>query len=392
MPKYSAIWYSSLLLASLIGTNFNVAPGISWADFLNAFLALICIWKLGVKKWEGDLLSNFTLVYIIILIFSSVLNLTYNKTQFVNYLRIFTCGWIVYIVVRNSLYTKEGLRIFSIMFIFYSIFFLMYSRDILFQSMSEAHSFHTLDFGYGRNNWGFTNLLHLIFISFLLYKVKLPKYIKILAYCQFPFLAFNIYFSASRFALITLVGFIVFFRFWMNKRVSLKEGIALGLLMLIAPFLIMNLEATIDSNFLEGSKHVFESKIDNTEDEVMSGRLYGLNIEPIENYVSNPLTGIEGILIGDGLSITHGVLSHTFIATGLIGFVYFFIYNLYLILYYFRKNRIGIFIAAVLIIMLVNDIMTNARFIIYINNLLFMIILAFLVNRLKINENDIISS
>ena len=178
--RISTGWDCVLLMGSLIGTNFNVAPGIYWADFFCAVLGMICICRLGLKRWKGDLVSNLTLGYIGFLAVSSLINQTYGHTQFQNYFRIFLCGWIVYVFLRNSLHTNDDIRMFSIMFILYSIFFLMYSRTSLLKAMSEVNNnFYMLDFGYGRNNWGFTNLLHIIFLSFILYKVKLSNFMKI---------------------------------------------------------------------------------------------------------------------------------------------------------------------------------------------------------------------
>jgi len=378
-----------LVFSALLGTQFNIDAGISWADVFCAVLGIEALYKFYTKSWRLDIVSKYTLGYTIILFISSLVNQTIAQTQFLNYFRIFISGLIIYIVVNNTLKQNKSFKAFSIAAIIYSLIFIFMSRSNLQNSMITAENFASLDFSYGRNNWGFSNLLIIIFLTFIITKVRISKPLKILAFLLFPFLIFNVYFSASRFSLLSLIFFAIFVRVWINKPLSFKEFALIIGIILVFPIVSSYILEGFGSNFIEQSRLIFENKIDRTVDETMTGRLMALNLLPIVDVFSKK--GFEYFILGDGISVTHGILSHTYIATGIMGLLYFVYYNCLLSIHFFKIRGVGYFVTFLILIMLANDIMTNARFIIGINNMLFMMIMAFLNNIIKYGGNSRIS-
>lgn len=382
-----------LIFGALLGCYYQIAAGITWADFFCGFMVIaLFLRQFFHKETKFDIIAKLTFVYVVWLGLVAIINGTLLQTQFLNYYRIFTEGLIMYVFAYNALDSKKTFRIFVYTFIVYCILFLITSRDMIALSMVKFDSFNKVDFGYGRNNWGFTNLMIIMLLSFFLYNIHLKAKLNLLCLALFPMLIFNIYFSASRFALIGCIAFFIFFRFWIKRAISPKEIILYVVIFVLAPTITGLLLNTIDSNILEQSQRIFEGKIDKTGEEGFQNRLMNLNFTLIGKYIDQSL--FPELLVGNGLSVTHGIFSHTFIASGIIGFLYFCSYHLYLGIIFLKKRRAYSFAAFLIFIMFLNDIVTNSRFIIGVNNLMYMLILAVLINysRLKIsgkNESNI---
>lgn len=375
-----------IIFGALLGHEFPLGAGVSLSDVFCGialiFLPFQIITGSGLYK---DKISKWTFIYFLCLAFAGLLNFTYNQTQYLNYFRIFTEGLILYCFTRNTLTTESRIHKIGFLFLIYTLIFLYTSRNMMTQNMIEATDFHVVSFGYGRNNWGFTNLLCLILCCFTIYKFKFKFMLNKIALCLFPILIFNIYLSASRFSVISLVAFLVFFRFWIGKRISPKEIVFYIIIFIVAPTIISLLFNSVNSNILEESQRVFENKIDDTEDDAFSLRIMRLNVLLIVDAIQH--ADILHLIFGDGLAITHGVFSQTFLSTGLVGFFVYTFSTFYLIVHYFRKKGVYSLVAIIILIMLANDTVTDARFIIGVNNQLYMIILAYLMSYGKFLES-----
>ena len=361
-----------LVFGSIIGTSFMLISGVYVADFFCAIMALLVL--LGKKEFSNDYLLKSTFTYVCIMLLAAVLNMTLSNTIFINYFRIFTEGLIVYAMIKSYLNDKKSLNYLTWTFVGYAIYFLVTSRSMLSASSMIEDNFGALDFGIGRNSWGFTNLLTIIILSFIVFEVKpqFSKYILI----SFPLLLFNIYFSTSRFSLITVVIFFFFMRYWMGRKIKLDEVIMYGLVILFAPTIMDLIAGTFDAGMLESSKAVADDKSSSTLDDLVNARIWELNLEPIINrFIS---FDILGVIIGDGISICHGVFAHTFLSTGIIGLVFFCSYNVKAFKFYWNHDRIAKFAAFVIFAMMLNDFVANARFIILMNTLYYMTIMAYL--------------
>ena len=380
MKSFTNVLIYILIIGTLIGREYFISSGFSWGDISSLLLFLLILFRSGFKGICSDLISKYSIGYLVILLLSSFLNLSIAETSFLNYFRILFEGYIVYVAVINTIRNKESLKIFSKFLIVYIVYFLVRARSILNASFVSM-SFEEMSFG--RTNWGFTNLLLIIFIILLLHYKYFNRYI---LYGMCLLLSYNILFSVSRFAIFGLMIFFVLYRFWINRKITLRElGLYISLAIII-PLFLRFMNTTVDSSILQGSREYLQYKMSLTQDEALNVRVMMLNIQPIENFIAE--ADLLRFLFGTGNTITHGIISQTFIASGFIGFFYFFYTQFRIILYYLKQKRIGVFVVLVLCIMLVNDINTNCRFEVARNTIIYMLLLGFLNVLMQISSKQ----
>ena len=148
------------------------------------------------------------------------------------------------------------------------------------------------------------------------------------------------------------------------------------------PYLVTVLESRIDSGVMSYSSELLHNKITLNEDGGFAYRINDLNIAVIHQWLEQ--TPFYMWLFGDGISITHGVLSFTFCCTGIIGFIYFLLSHVKIVVSSLRGSSIKKYVAFLVFVFFFNDIVTNSRFIIGVNTLLYMGILAYLISSDKI--------
>lgn len=366
-----------LILGSLIGTNYLLFPGIYVSDFfcLIAFIFVL----LGKQRLDKDYFYKSTITYSCIMLASALLNFTIVQSIFINYFRNFTEGLIIYLLILKYFRDSKSFSFLTYVFIGYAIYFLIASRQMLNASLVDAEGFGLLDFGTGRNNWSFTNLLTLILLTFIILEIK-PRFGKYI-FLLFPFLLFNIYFSTSRFSEITLLIFFFFVRYWMGKKIKATEFLLYGIILIIGSYAMDFVSGMFDAGMLEQSRSLADDKSSSTFDDLINARLWELNLEPIVRRLNS--MDILGIIIGDGISICHGVFAHTFLSTGIIGFIFFCRYNIRAMKLNWNDNKVAKFSAFVIFAMLLNDFVTNARFIVVLNTIYYMAIMGYLQTRIN---------
>ena len=145
-------------------------------------------------------------------------------------------------------------------------------------------------------------------------------------------------------------------------------------------------------NVSDSAISFFNNKSSNYGEDLISTRFYLINIDPIINNFEK--FNILQILIGDGVSIQHSFLSHTLIVTGLLGFM-IFIKKYYLIIKdSFRlikkgvSNNISKFLILTILIVLINDFITNVSFFLPFAGYLSAIIIAFFQGELNKKSYD----
>lgn len=360
---------------ALIGSQFPIAPGVSWMDVFCIPLLIYVLANTKRLNISEDIIARTSIVYAIIMIASGILNTTLTNTVFVNFTRNFIEGIIAYLALSVSLKGEKEIIRFSYLSFFYAAAYLLITNISILTSIEYDANFSGVssDVYGGRNGMAVTNLLVIILLTYHIFFWKNKKANIVLV--LFPFLVFNIIFSASRFSVISLVIFIAFVILFMSGRMKMSNKIILILFLAVIPYLVSMLESRMDSGVMSYSSELLQNKITKNEDGGFAYRLNDLNFLVIKNWLN--VTPAYSWLFGDGISITHGIFSFTFCATGLVGFLYFIISHLKMIVVFWKRKKYEKYIAALIFIFILNDIVTNSRFIIGMNTMIYMGMLAY---------------
>lgn len=373
-----------LFFCALIGTSYEVTQGVFWSDFLCVPLFLYALFFIRKLDFKKNIVAKSSIVYSLILLLTGLLNETCTDTIFLNFTRIFVEGTVAYTSLVIALRCNKELVFFRCLFYIFSVYFLIFSAISLTSSIELEGNFQALDIQSGRNGMAISNLLLVIMLSFLIILSKYSKE-KVL-YVLFPFFIFNIFFSASRFSVISLGLFSLFIMYWLRKKISAKGACLVLVFVAILFYVVETIMHNIDSNVMEYSSELLEDKITKNEDGGFAYRLFDLNFDVINKWVQD--TPYYMLFLGDGKSITHGIFSFTFCCTGVIGFSYFVFSHIRMVLHYWHSSSICKFMSFLIFIFFFNDIVTNSRFIICVNTLLYMGMLAFMFSYNNINKQD----
>lgn len=373
---------------ALIGTQFSIIAGVRYSDFFcipMLFYALSNFQRINVNR---NIIAKYSITYSLLLLFSGFVNVTVTNTVYINFTRIFIEGTVAFCALHIALRTEKDLRFFTTLFYLYSLYFVLTYASSLTTSIAEEGNFQKLDILNGRNAMAVSNLLIVIMLTFML--LASQKKVDKTVIALFPFLFFNIFFSASRFSVISLVLFGLFLLYWMRSKLSKRNTFIFLAVILVLPFFVQMIESRIDSSVMGYSSELLNDKITKNEDGGFGHRINDLNIGVIQAWLEE--TPFYMWIWGDGVSITHGVFSFSFCCTGVIGFLYFLITNIKMILAYMRRSKTGQYISCLIFIFFLNDIVTNSRFIIGLNTLLYMGMLAYMmsnemIERIKSNDN-----
>ncbi len=363
-----------MFFSALIGTQYKIIQGVTWADIFCVPLLIYVLSNLSIVRLNKDIIGKSTLVYSLILLLSGLVNRTITNTIFLNYTRIFIEGSVAYIALVISLSGVKELKWFKYSFYLYSILYLFLFESSLMTEVEIEGDFQTLDIMNGRNAMAVSNLLIIMMLTFLMFttKIKFEKFFFIL----YPFLIFNIFFSASRFSVISLIFFGLFIIYWFLKRFSVRNVVLLLIAVAIIPSLVSYISSHVDSSVMDYSSELLRDKITKNEDGGVSFRINEMNFVVMKEWLNE--TPVYKWLLGDGISITHGIFSFTLCSTGFIGLFYFIISNCKIVVSFWKKSAFDKYIAFVVFIFFFNDIVTNSRFIIGLNTLIYMGMLAYM--------------
>lgn len=376
-----------LFFCALIGTQFSVITGVRFSDFFCVPLFIYALFNIRRIGFNRNLIAKYSLFYSFILLFSGLVNGTITNTVFINFTRIFLEGTVAFCALFIALKTEKELRFFATFFYIYSLYFVLTFASSLSATIADEGNFQALDILNGRNAMAVSNLLIVIMLTFML--LTSQKKIDKTVIALFPFLIFNIFFSASRFSVLSLVLFGLFLLLWMRSKISKQNTVILLTLIVALPFFVQMIGSKIDTSVMDYSSELLNEKINKNEDGGFAYRINELNVRVINNWLKD--SPIIMWFFGDGISITHGVFSFTFCCTGVIGFLYFLITNIKMIWVYMRRSKTGQYIAFLIFVFFLNDIVTNSRFIIGLNTILYMGMMAFMLSynsNVKLKNNE----
>ena len=361
-----------LISASLIGYHFTIKPGVSYADFFMCILLVIMCLKIISRKWELDKFALLNLGYVFIMLFSSFLNQTFTNTIFINYFRIYFYGCVAYICLFNSLKCKTDLIRFLLFFSLYLIFFAFNTRDFIMLSQeSDVSNYQdfTSSLSYGRNNWGFTGLLFIIFTLYLMLTKQIKTWQSVLV---LGLSVLVIFLSVSRMSILGALIVFVCFCF-----IGKKNRLTILFSAVVVYFLVSFLMDFVSEEVLDSELGFINEKMDNASDDFYSTRVYSINILPLSLFYEK--ADLIQFIFGDGISIQHSIVAQTLMSTGIVGFIYFLFAHINLFLTYLRKSQQDKMTALLIFIFIANDFITNSRFIILVNTLLYSTMCAYFI-------------
>ena len=308
------------------------------------------------------------------MLLSGSYNLTFSNTIFLNYFRIYLEGLIVYYCLYNTIKQERDLRSFLLFFLCYLLFFVANTKTFALSSF-DVNNYHdfTGELLYGRNAWGFTGLLLGFFAVFLMISKQISR---VVCAAVLSFSLFVIVLSISRFAAISFFFIVLAYLFLYRKRIGFKNIIILLVGISLVVLLLSYLMTFVSQDMLDMELEYLAEKIEGVSSDLKETRMVDINKIPITQWFND--ASLINLIIGDGLYIGHSIIAHTLISTGIIGFLYYLLYSLRLIIINIRKDIYSKSLAILIVVMFANDFIANSRFIILVNACLYMIIAVFI--------------
>lgn len=369
-----------LSIGALVGFDYSITQGVSWADIAWGTLFVISLFNLLRRTWKFDYFAKCSALFIPFMLISALLNGEIGNTIFVNFFRNYTAGVVVYFALSNTIQSRKDIKTFLICGLVFLLSFILNYRRMMLDTYYE--NLATLDFGYGRNNVAFTALLFAILFEFLYYSKLAKGYILL----GDVVMAVIIVLCASRYAMIMLIASYIIYRIMSGVKFSGKDVLVVGAFFLLLPFAFNAISGLGDSTFFENSSNYLNEKISNAGDDFYHTRIYLINVEPILKYISNK--GVISLVIGDGCSIQHSFFSHALITTGVIGLYVFLrcLVNLLKWSFHFKGEGFSLFV--IILTMYLNDFITNARFIIGVNSVFYCALCAIVYKYIQLSNNE----
>lgn len=360
----SYIFY--IILLSVFLTLFKLADSsisLTYGDFVSFFIAFIFIDGVVKKKYRFPKFAKYWVYYVLVLVFSAVLNLTFFDGPFLNIFKTNVIS-LMYFVIVYSLVLKNGIKANS--FIkgigILGIAFLIKT----WPQMQEAWAASEVDFtnvgvydsSLNLNTWGFVLVLFLIIMVYAWFS----KIYSRIALISCVIIVAFIFFSYSRTA-YSLVGLILVWSIFYINKFNIKNLI-FPLVIIGLVFIFQNQLNFFDFKVSETALTFWENKSGSYGEDLVNTRFYLINIKPlIESYESfNPFQ----MLLGDGISVQHSIVSHALIVSGIIGFIVYmkrFIYVFRFCIYRLKRNIEVVqvkFLMLLILVVLINDFITNA--------------------------------
>ena len=368
-----------LSVGSLIGSYYKIAPGISYEDIACVLLFIISLFNFIEHKWKVDRFCKLTALYIPFMILPALINGDLTNTVFINYFRNYTWGVVVYFALSNTLDSERDIKKLLLIGVAFFVVFALNFRMLMQSSFSE--NINTIDFEYGRNNVAFTALLFSLLFEFLYYSKLVKSYILL----GIVLMIVIIVFSASRFSMMMLVISYLLFRILSHKKITWSEILTIVVLVIVGPLIYDYILSFVDSSFYENSQNFLNKKMNGALDDFWYTRIIGINVNPIKNAFSTD--GALFLLMGKPLAVQHSFFSHSLITTGLAGWLIYLISNYKLLKWSYHYKGVYIFLFITILVMLTNDFITNARFIIGVNSVFYSSLCAIVYRYIVVNEH-----
>ncbi|WP_265427139.1 hypothetical protein [Chryseobacterium sp. YIM B08800] len=337
----------------------NVSLTVTYSDVIFLVLFIIFVNDFFKKGLSFDKFSKLWTFYLAILVISGLINFTFLEGRFLNIFKTYFFSLILYIMVYSyRLKNKIKIKTFCIYTIILCSFFLVKTWGEMQSKLSNIDTGFTnvdlFESSLNLNTWGYILVLFLVFTFYCLINNIYTKFSLMFSAVILIF----IFFSYSRTAYSLSILSIVWTFLFVNKK-NMKN-IIIPILFISIIYLLWE---TLDLKTSDAALDFIDKKSGNYGDDLINTRFYIINIEPlIENYEKfNPIQAF----IGDGVSVQHSFFSHTLIVTGIVGFVIYIKRYIYIIKYLYSsiKKKLQIKKAKMLlllvIIILINDFVTN---------------------------------
>lgn len=332
---------------------------VTYSDAVFVLLVLLFLKDLVDGRLRFPRFAQDWLFYILILLFSGLVNLTFLEGPFLNIFKTYCFSFVLFVMVysyiQNGLLRKKMFLIYSaILLVAFMIKTWTEMQANLLAADVEFTSVGLFDSSLNLNTWGFILVLFLVQTLYFAVTTKFKNLAIIIAGITLIF----IFFSYSRTA-YTLALMALLWTFLYVDR-GAKNTIVLPLILLGVIYLGWNIW---EFNISEDSLSFLERKSTGYGDDLVNTRFQMINILPLEEHYSE--FNIINIVVGDGISIQHSFLSHTLIVTGILGFIVYVrrFWSQLAVLIENIKRRLLVkeskMLVLLLLIILINDFITN---------------------------------
>jgi len=371
--------------------DFNIT--VNYGDFLAMGLVPLFIYDFLREKFIIDKFGKYFLCYIILLVFTAIINLTVFNGKFLNIFKTSLFSWIFYIwtynfILLNKLSEKQflfGIAILSGLFLFKTVPEMQQTWKAASNGFSTYRVFKS---SINLNNWGYIILLFFV-ISLYSWSIDYFKYVSLtFSVC----LAIFVYFSFSRTAYSLILFSIIWFVFYIQKIDFRRFGIPTLIVVIIITLIIYYNPNILPFKVSRAASHFMDKKVATANSDFIDTRLYTINYLPIVDFVYR--MNVFQMFFGDSTSVQHSWISNSFIVTGIVG-LWVYIQRFYVGIKKAYKNMLqsknrlyGKFLLLVLLIILINDFITNTTLFLDFAGYLSFIITAFFMALIDKQENE----
>lgn len=354
-----------LILLSIFFTLFKFADSsvsLTYGDFLSFGVLVLFANDLISKRLIINRFAKLWFYFSFFLILTSLFNFTTFEGRFLNIFKTNLFSLIFFIYVYSLIINKK-LKQKTLLLSIYTLvlFFLVKTwpemQKAWLTSDSDFTNVNIFDSALNLNTWGFVLVLFFI-MSLYFYSKNIYRNISIVVSV---ILAFFIYFSYSRTA-YGLSVFIFLYAFIYVNKIAVSKIIP-PMILLIIIYIFKDQLNFFNFKVSESAQAFFEKKSSNAGNDLVNTRFYLINIKPLQDSFRD--LNVFQIFVGDGLSVQHSWISHNIIVTGFVGFLLFVKRFSYAIKFSItgvkgQSNVIGYkFLLLIIIVILINDFITN---------------------------------
>lgn len=356
-----------LILSSIFFTlySFNdLGLSITYGDFISFLLLVLSIFDFSKGKLKFNIYSKVWFYFLIIMLFSALINQALFDGRFMNIFKTNFISLIYFVLIYSTVSkskTAEQIKYVFFGLLSLTILFLIKTWPEMQRAWSNSVNNFThlevFESSLNLNTWGYILVLFLVFFIYCWVQKIYPKLSIILVILIVIFSIFS--FSRTVYSLIGLI------LFW-----TLIYVIEINIRKLIFPILIFIFIFSFKENLIFSNFNISDSALDfynnkssSYTQDLVDTRFYIINIKPILEIFFN--FNFFQLMIGDSVSIQHSFVSHNLIVFGLMGLYFYLKRFLSTIRYCLKKIRNNVnvisskFILLLLIVILVNDFVTN---------------------------------
>lgn len=383
--KYTLILISVYL--SLIGID-GLSFSLSWGDI--TFVGVLLLFTIDL--FRGNIILNkFSILffyYILLLIFSAILNGELLNGPLLNILRTNIEGFVFFTYIF-SLISREKISK-KVFFIGSFTLFIAFCANTIPQlremwSSIGFTNYQVFESSLNLNTWGFTMFLF-FFLSLVSWLNGIYKFYSLITTSIIGgIMIFS--FSRNVYALtIITLGWTVF----NILKMDIKKLI-FPIILISALFVFVDFQQLFNLTINEGASDFWNRKSQTAQSDLIDTRFYYINILPIQQIFSD--FNVFQFFFGNAISVQHSFIAHSLIVTGFVG----------LILFVFRfvdafkiakktdrliAKRSSKLLMIFILIFLINDFVTNSSAFLPVGSYLSYLIFGYLFADIEISKRD----